>query len=624
MRNEDMYNMKVESNRIFISNLPETTTQEELQKAFSEYGEVRHIDIKERKELGKNTSLFFSYVTIDTDAKTLQTCFKDFCNGKWLGQYVMLQVARESFLDRLKRERENENTPKAEHLSNNFIPLVEEKQKLNNNGIVKVVSKKYDSNSSSSSSSSSSESEVEKKDRVSLKKLKQTENNFTEIPVQHDPDFVIKNNRGKHSTSKVLKIESVGKEPIITIDKTKKKVPINNSEANLRRLESLKNLKQGYQNQKSLIQAALANVDLTPKNKITFTNTKETTHQKGKATNDKNRLFNESDSEEEFEPTFSVKDHFQGKKGQKLLELQSKYKNDKRFTLNEKFLDDNITECQENLISQENIDDISLEEEKKKEYEILEEVLGKKIIPKEDRQAPSKKKMLRFDPSQPEHTKYEIPKVASERKEKRKRKNSDTEIMTEKRQEEKIAPEVSKEVFFSVSDNLKQTFEEKKEFSLLSMFGQYNDEEERPEEMEIVEGSTKISSKGFHKEKNPFKYDSSDDEDETEDITHQKQVSESIQKNAEISTRKCDFRKPTSWTDPFFFKLDDYRLQEGFDFVEKMRLDEKTEFTKLRRDLKEIVKAKVRNNLRKNKPFKKKLGGNRKKKVLRMKKAMKR
>lgn len=79
--------------------------------------------------------------------------------------------------------------------------------------------------------------------------------------------------------------------------------------------------------------------------------------------------------------------------------------------------------------------------------------------------------------------------------------------------------------------------------------------------MEIVEGSTKISSKGFHKEKNPFKYDSSDDEDETEDITHQKQVSESIQKNAEISTRKCDFRKPTSWTDPFFFKLDDYRLQ---------------------------------------------------------------
>lgn len=230
----------------------------------------------------------------------------------------MLQVARESFLDRLKRERENENTPKAEHLSNNFIPLVEEKQKLNNNGIVKVVSKKYDSNSSSSSSSSSSESEVEKKDRVSLKKLKQTENNFTEIPVQHDPDFVIKNNRGKHSTSKVLKIESVGKEPIITIDKTKKKVPINNSEANLRRLESLKNLKQGYQNQKSLIQAALANVDLTPKNKITFTNTKETTHQKGKATNDKNRLFNESDSEEEFEPTFSVKDHFQGKKGQKV------------------------------------------------------------------------------------------------------------------------------------------------------------------------------------------------------------------------------------------------------------------------------------------------------------------
>lgn len=64
-------------------------------------------------------------------------------------------------------------------------------------------------------------------------------------------------------------------------------------------------------------------------------------------------------------------------------------------------------------------------------------------------------------------------------------------------------------------------------------------------------------------------------------------------------------------------------LLEGFDFIEKINSEEKTEFAKVRRDLKEIVKAKVRNNQSKKKPFKRKLGGNKKRKVMRIKKALK-
>lgn len=63
---------------------------------------------------------------------------------------------------------------------------------------------------------------------------------------------------------------------------------------------------------------------------------------------------------------------------------------------------------------------------------------------------------------------------------------------------------------------------------------------------------------------------------------------------------------------------------EGVDFVEKISIKDDRDFTKLRRDLKEIVKAKVRNNQRKNRPFKKKLGGSKKKKMLRIKRALKR
>lgn len=63
-------------------------------------------------------------------------------------------------------------------------------------------------------------------------------------------------------------------------------------------------------------------------------------------------------------------------------------------------------------------------------------------------------------------------------------------------------------------------------------------------------------------------------------------------------------------------------ITEGLDFIKKMELEELSDFTKLRRDLKQIVKHKVKNNQRKNKPFKKKLGGS--KKRIKIKKAMKR
>ncbi|CAG9835348.1 unnamed protein product [Diabrotica balteata] len=623
--------MKLETNRIFISDLPETASKDELQNIFGNYGEVSSIEIKERKELGqKNSSLFFAYVTVNIDAKSLNNCFNDFSKAKWFGQPVMLQIARESFLDRLKRERQSQpsNIPKAETTSEEKLSLPEKKI----NGLPKYTPKKHVSSDSDSSSTSSSESEDEE-EKPKLVNKNQKSIDIVNETQYHDPDFKIKNNRGKVLNANSLKIESVGKEPIIKIEKQNKKTPINTSEANIKRLESLKNLKQGYQNQKSLIQAALSNVDSKPKNKIIFDDTEDISNNKttsysnknqNKIAEDKKSLFNGSESEEEFEPSFSVKEHFQGTEGQKLLELQSKYKNDKRFTLDARFLNDEKIEQQsvENSINEN--EDISLEEEKRQEYAILEKVLGKKVLSRKEKQVPStKKSMLRFDPSQPEHSKYEIPKSTMDKKEKkRKRKDSETEMIEEKKVEEKEAPEVSKEVFFKVSDDLKETFEEKKEFSLLSMFGRHEDKDEeiddKPQEQPVS-----VNNK-FQQEKNPFKYDSSDDEDQTEDIPSQNAVTETETKQFDNIKTQGGLRRTTTWTDSFFFKVDDYRLQEGLDFVEKMKLDENSEFTKLRRDLKGIVKAKVRNNLRKNKPFKKKLGGSRKKKNIRMKKAMKR
>lgn len=60
---------------------------------------------------------------------------------------------------------------------------------------------------------------------------------------------------------------------------------------------------------------------------------------------------------------------------------------------------------------------------------------------------------------------------------------------------------------------------------------------------------------------------------------------------------------------------------EGLDFIKRLEVDDQDDFYKLRRNLKEIVRAKVKNNQRKNRPFKKKLGG---KKRIKVKRALKR
>lgn len=77
--------------------------------------------------------------------------------------------------------------------------------------------------------------------------------------------------------------------------------------------------------------------------------------------------------------------------------------------------------------------------------------------------------MLRFDPTQPEHSKYELVNEGIQKKSGKKKR--ELEMVNEKKQEEKDQPYVSKEVFYKVKENLKESLHEEKGFSLLNMFG---------------------------------------------------------------------------------------------------------------------------------------------------------
>lgn len=62
-------------------------------------------------------------------------------------------------------------------------------------------------------------------------------------------------------------------------------------------------------------------------------------------------------------------------------------------------------------------------------------------------------------------------------------------------------------------------------------------------------------------------------------------------------------------------------FSEGLEFIKRLKSDEQDDFSLMRRNLKLIARAKVRNTLRNNRPFKHKLGS---KKRIKVKRALKR
>nr|CAH7727309.1 unnamed protein product [Callosobruchus chinensis] len=523
----------------------------------------------------------------------------------------MLQLARESFLERLKKERQANTDCNASEP----ITVATPKPIIHNNSLNGLVR-----SSQTSFLSAQHNKEDEERDGGEVKEEKDAV--IANLNVEPDIDIIIKNNKGKVLNKNGLNIPSFGKEPVARIEKTKINVG-NESDANLKRLQSLKKLKSQYQNKKLLIKAALSNVDSKPKNKIIFEETDDMSHNtRKKAKQGKTRpLFDELE-DEDFTANFAIKEQFEGLEGQKLLQLQSKYKHDKRFVLDSRFLDTSKDSIPNNH-EVANDEHMTILDEKRKEYEILNEILGKNITRKSTSGVESTKKtMLHFDPSQPEHTKYEVQKVVE--KAKGRKKENQSKLLESKKVEEKESYSVSKEIAYKVTEDLKERLQENKGFSLLNLFGKA-EETQLVEENEYKNTSVPVDISDEVGGRNPFQYDSSDDDDQTEDIPN-KESKECI-RSEQVSSGNV---RKNFWTESFFFKDDDYRLQgfafsEGSDFMERMKTDDYTEdFCKVRRNVKEIVKAKIKNNQRRNRPFKQKLGGNRKKKFIRMKKAMKR
>ncbi|XP_031361831.1 nucleolar protein 8 isoform X2 [Lonchura striata] len=244
---------------------------------------------------------------------------------------------------------------------------------------------------------------------------------------------------------------------------------------NQRRLAALEERHRERELQKKLIQGALSNLDRQPAGQhkhIIFNSDVEDEaevdemlkkdaslgngHGEAKSgPKPSSRLFESSEDEQEDmdDERFKIKPQFEGKAGEKLLQLQSRFGTDERFRMDARFLEsDSEGEETNNLKADE---DEELAAEKKKNLQILGSLLNINLEqPEPNKTATSVKKFkdinaLRYDPTREDHAVFERKPSATEKESKAKRK---------KKEESEILPQVSEEIYYDIAADLKDLF----------------------------------------------------------------------------------------------------------------------------------------------------------------------
>lgn len=93
------------STRLFIGGLSDGIDRQELGEKVGRYAPVTSIDLKEKTDPEGNVLFKFAYVNVNATPSQVAQCIQQLHGSSWKGSRLRVEQAKESFLDRLKRER---------------------------------------------------------------------------------------------------------------------------------------------------------------------------------------------------------------------------------------------------------------------------------------------------------------------------------------------------------------------------------------------------------------------------------------------------------------------------------------------------------------------------------------
>ncbi|KAF7650386.1 hypothetical protein LDENG_00126660 [Lucifuga dentata] len=200
------------------------------------------------------------------------------------------------------------------------------------------------------------------------------------------------------------------------------------------------------------------------------------------------KLFDSSEDEEhgdeeEDGSRFDVRPQFEGRAGQKLMELQTRFGTDERFRMDSRFLEEEEEEEdeEEELERKRNVseEDEGLEEERRTNLSILQSVLSCSQLTSQQTSSNKTKtfrdvSVLHYDPSREEHAAFETKTDKTKKESKAARRK--------KREEAQKLPEVSKDIYYDVSVDLKTVFGPTKDYVSREEKTSWDQEEEEEEE----------------------------------------------------------------------------------------------------------------------------------------------
>lgn len=563
--------MVIKSHRLFIGNIPAGTKEAELRAEFTAYGTVEAIEIKTKANPLNESIDTFGFITLQTDDYVVPQCIQEFKTQKYKGVYLNVSKAKESFLDKLKREREEAESQKKNTSLSNFDKKSAEKSSQNENKSLPALPTLWNKNDDDSSESSESESEHD---------LPATDNkqntNFSQDSrrgqlqlAKSESEIVKKWNQETYIEYGKLKIVPITGKVAEIIDRTKcyqnriegKSLGENARIADEKRKQGLNKLKSVYEQQKLAIKNALAGELPNDKRKITFDNEDTQEEETNKLV-----LFDAQEEDDDFEGNFTMRKQLGGEAGQKLFEMQTTYQADNRFRLDARFLESN-----QNMNEPPNPQSKMKDKERRKQLEILSNVTGKPIIAERNVDSKNTSQMQRFDPVQKE----EIDNDPEPQK--------NTKLPNNKKAERReIDYKVSEQKFYTVSDTFTMKVgkqESSQGFSLISMFGKtpennvHNKKQENTTEKPLGDKPFKSDAR--------FQYESSDSEDGDSSDKRKKQNNLNCKtaddRNArggkKARTENVEqkssgyYSKQGIWKETFFFLPKDSRFDAGRMFL---------------------------------------------------------